>query len=198
MNMESRWVPSVAAALLLTLAVTQAGSDGRPSGSEVIGEEVLSAPHALIDVRIDSPTEGRTDVVLALDGDVTYQSLVLDGPDRLVLDLQGVVSRLDQYRFPVDRGGVVRVRAARRESEPLAVTRVVFDLERPLSYTIETRGSDLVVSFDTGPEPTIPAVEPTAVVAPEAVKAVIFANADYAPMVSALVDATRALREQAE
>jgi type IV pilus assembly protein PilQ len=153
-------MPSLAAMLLLALAVTQAGSDGRTSG----GEAVTAVPHNLIDVRVDSAVPGRTDVVLAVDGEVTFESLVLDEPDRLVLDLQGVVSRLDRYKFPVNRGGIARVRAAQHARGPQPVTRVVIDMEQPLSYAIDHRGSDLVVSFETGAVSTV--TLPVAVDAP--------------------------------
>jgi type IV pilus assembly protein PilQ len=159
-------MPSLAAALLLTLAVTQAGSDGRPSGSELVTGEAPAAAHNLIDVRVDSGVPGRTDIVLAVDGEVAYESLVLDGPDRLVLDLQGVTSRLDRYKYPVDRSGVVRVRAAQHTRAPQPVTRVVFDLERPLAYTVDQRDSQLVVSFASGDEPPAAVAGPVAVPPP--------------------------------
>jgi len=168
---ESRWMPSLAAALLLTLAVTQAGSDGRPSGSELVTGEMPAASHNLTDVRVDSGVPGRTDIVLAVDGEVAYESLVLDGPDRLVLDLQGVISRLDRYKYPVDRSGVVRVRAAQHTRAPQPVTRVVFDLERPLAYTVDQRDAGLVVSFDSGGEPAEAVAGPVAVIPPSPTEA---------------------------
>ena len=132
---ESRWMLLVVAALLLTLTVSQAGSGVEP-------------PRSLLSVSVDSAASGGTEVVLALDGDVTYETLVLDGPDRLVLDLQGVISRVGRYKFPVGRSGITQVRAAQHLQDPLPVTRVVIDLERPLAYRIEDGDSRLVISFD--------------------------------------------------
>jgi type IV pilus assembly protein PilQ len=171
-------MPSLAAALLLILAVTQASSDGRPSGSQLVPEETVAATHNLTGVSVDSSVPGRTDVVLAVDGEVAYESLVLDGPDRLVLDLQGVVSRLDRYKFPVNRAGIVRVRAAQNSREPWPVARVVFDLERPLSHTIDQRASTLVVSFDTGSEGVAAATDAQPRAAPAAGEAETTAVAD--------------------
>ena len=147
---ESRWM-LVVAALLLTLAVPQAGSGvERPESGVGVGQVPL---RSLLSVSVDSVAPGATDVVLALDGDVTYETLVLDGPDRLVLDLQGVISRLGRYKFPVGRSGITQVRAGQHLQEPLPVTRVVIDLERPLAYRIEEGDSRLVISFDAVVQP---------------------------------------------
>jgi type IV pilus assembly protein PilQ len=156
-------MPSLAAVLLLALAVTQAGSQGSPPDGTVVADQSVATSYNLLDVRVDSSVPGRTDVVLAVDGKVAYEPLVLDGPDRLVLDLQGVVSRLDRYKHAVDRGGIVRVRAAQHARDPQPVTRVVIDLEQPLAYTIDHRGTNLVVSFETGDESTAAVAEPAAV-----------------------------------
>jgi len=158
---ESRWMPSLAAVLLLTLAVTQAGNDRMPSVDDAATLAVATS-HNLMDLRVDSAVPGRTDVVLAVDGKVTYESLVLDGPDRLVLDLQGVVSRLERYKYPVDHGGIVRVRAAQYAREPQPVTRVVIDMEQALDYSIDYHGSNLVVSFVTGGQVSAALIEPPA------------------------------------
>ena len=76
----SRRPPFVAAGLLLALALSQVVGDG--------------GPRNLLDVRVTDAVPERTDVILAVDGQVSYESQVLEGPDRLVLDLQGVVIRL--------------------------------------------------------------------------------------------------------
>jgi len=88
--------------------------------------------------------------------------MILDSPDRLVLDLQGVVARLDSYKFPVDRDGIARVRAAQHDRAPLPITRIVVDLDRPVPYTINPRGDDLVISF--GAASALQGVETAAVV----------------------------------
>jgi type IV pilus assembly protein PilQ len=86
-------------------------------------------------------------VTLTSDGPFEFESFVLDGPDRLVLDLPDVVSRLERYKFAVEQGGVVRVRASQHQVSPRPVTRVVFDMESPVSYRIDQAGSSLVVVF---------------------------------------------------
>jgi type IV pilus secretin PilQ/predicted competence protein len=141
---ESKWVLAVAATILLALPVSQADGAVDRAG----WDPPASPTHHLIDLDVDSSVPGQVTVDLVVDGEMSYESFVLDSPYRLVLDLTGVENELDQYKFPVGQSGVERVRAAEHAKAPRPVTRVVFDLERPLAYTIERRGSMLVVDFD--------------------------------------------------
>ncbi len=106
--------------------------------------------HSLLEVGVADGYDGRPVITLVADAPVDYQSFVLDGPDRLVLDLHGVVNRVEPYRIDVATGGVSRVRAAQHTVEPVAVTRVVFDLEGPLSYRIEQMAGAIRVAFGEG------------------------------------------------
>ena len=168
---EPKWVVALVAALILSVAVLQAESaDDGTAGGTVQGPPTSSiAAHQLLDLNVDSTVPGRTQITLSVDAQVEYETLVLDSPDRLVLDLKGVVSQLDDYKFDVEQSGVVRVRAAQYRRDPIPVARVVFDLEEPLAYVIDRQGTDLIVAF--GPSPMqadreeMPA-EPTLIEAP--------------------------------
>jgi type IV pilus secretin PilQ/predicted competence protein len=106
-----------------------------------------AAVRNLTDLRVEPGTLGQTVVTLAADGAVTYDTQVVADPDRLVLDLHGVVNRLDRYKYPVEHGGVLRVRAAQKELEPEPVTRIVFDLERSLPWNVTRDGHAIRVTF---------------------------------------------------
>ena len=149
MSKRSKRMPALAAALLLTIAASQAEPTLGPSGSEaaVGAGDPYEASRSLTRLSVNSDAGGRTEITLATDGTVEYESFVLDGPDRLVVDLLGVVNRVEHYKLPVDDAGVVRVRAAQHRVKPHPVTRVVFDLETPLPHAIERGGTGLVVSF---------------------------------------------------
>jgi type IV pilus assembly protein PilQ len=139
-------------ACVLSLAAPVVVSD--PGAMSQPGEEgawaVRGAERSLYGVRVDLDAQGQPVVTLDSDGPVEFDSFVLDGPDRLVLDLTGVVNRLDTYRYPVDDAGVAQVRAAQHTLEPVPVTRVVFDLVAPVPYTIDRHGSSLTVVFGAG------------------------------------------------
>ena len=71
-------------------------------------------------------------------------------PHRLILDFAGVAPAVPAA-IPVGRGAVERVRVASFSANP-PVTRVVFDLARPVPYTLTTVGNDLHVNFAEGDE----------------------------------------------
>jgi type IV pilus assembly protein PilQ len=114
----------------------------------------------LLEVSVDSDVGGRPVVRLQADGPIEFETFVLDGPDRLVLDLGGTVNRLEHRRIPIDRDGVVQLRAAQHDLIPQPVTRVVFDLEAPLPYRIEREGADLFVVFGESGGEAVAAVIP--------------------------------------
>ena len=141
--MSKHWKWTLAAALFLALAVAvpRAESVNTQSADPTIVE------HNLVALQVESDAQGRPVVTLDSDGPCEFESFVLDGPDRLVVDLPGVVSRVDQYKHEVGWGGVAQVRTAQHQTEPVPITRVVFDLEGPETYVIERSGDNLTVAF---------------------------------------------------
>jgi len=171
MNTERKWMLAVAVAVLLTAAASQAEPVVGPNVPMSSGEWISPhASHNLIDLQVNSSPSGPVEIELIVDGEAAYESLSVEDPDRFVLDLQGVVSRLESYSVDVGHAGVSGVRAAQHDLEPAPVTRVVFDLDHPQLPVIERRGSTLVVVFDGAPgdattqlEPPAEIAEPTAV-----------------------------------
>ena len=140
--MEQRRWTLAAAGLLLAAA----GATGTHAG-ELVGVDVLTSG------------EGTPRIVLETSDVPEFESFLVDGPDRLVLDLAGTVCRVDSYRHDVGMGGVMQVRAAQHTLQPRPVTRVVFDLERAVDYRIDPAADGLAVVFEpTQAPPTRPAV----------------------------------------
>jgi len=156
--MSKQWRLTLTAviACLLPLVIAQAQGNA-PASAGSTGAAALPANSIgfnLLDLQVDSDIYGRPVVTLSSDGEIRFESFVLDGPDRLVVDLPGAVSRLDEYRYDVGQGGVSRIRAGQHQLEPMPVTRVVFDLEGPLGYEIEQDGTSLTVHFG-GADPLV-------------------------------------------
>jgi len=161
MSKQWRWTLAAAVGLLLMVTVLQADSNSaEPAQNGGTDWATLAQipERNLLDVRVEPDLDGGPTVILVADGVVEFESFVLDGPDRLVIDLPGVVSRLDNPRYAVDNGGVVRVRAGQHRLEPTPVTRVVFDLDGPSPYQIDQAGSSIVIAFGEAPSPA--AMEP--------------------------------------
>jgi type IV pilus assembly protein PilQ len=156
MSKQWRLTLTAVVACLLPLVMGQAQGN-TPASAGSTGAAALPANSIgfnLLDLQVDSDTQGRPVVKLSSDGEIRFESFVLDGPDRLVVDLPGAVSRLDEYRYDVGQGGVARIRAGQHQLEPIPVTRVVFDLEGPLGYEIERDGTSLTVYFG-GADPLV-------------------------------------------
>lgn len=156
MSKRGMRILEVVAALVLAAGSPCAAAD------EAVGAPVpVDVAHSLQGVTVSADSQGRPVVTLVGDGPLDYEEQVLEKPDRLVLDLAGVVSRIKAHQFPVGRDGVVRVRAGQYRSDPEPVSRVVVDLENPLPHRIERNGSSLVLTFE-GRADAAPTPETTA------------------------------------
>ncbi len=86
-------------------------------------------------------------IELAADGPLRCQTFALANPERLVVDLDGVVNRVKRHLFAVHSDLVRQVRVAQNRTDPAPVTRVVVDLERAASHRLITsdRGATLII-----------------------------------------------------
>jgi type IV pilus assembly protein PilQ len=133
--------------LAVTMSLAQVDApepDGAPADPGIASG---SRPGELLQLDVEDDGAGPLRVTLTADRELAYESFVLDSPDRLVVDLQGVVNRLDRYSHVVDARGIARVRTAQHVLEPIPVTRVVFDLQQALPYRIEQSAARLSVAF---------------------------------------------------
>jgi type IV pilus assembly protein PilQ len=73
-------------------------------------------------------------VELRGDGELRGQTFTLENPDRLVVDLHGVINREKRQLFAVNSDHVQQVRVAQFRAGENPVTRVVVDLKTPTSY----------------------------------------------------------------
>jgi N-acetylmuramoyl-L-alanine amidase len=111
--------------------------------SEVLGLEVdwdpstysvlLNYPKAdILDMSYDAEDEA---VVLKTNGNVMYQTIFLQEPDRLVVDFPNTVFRSQTNSIEIGQGNMIRARASQFEVDP-DISRVVIDLTGPLGYSI--------------------------------------------------------------
>ncbi len=73
--------------------------------------EDLDAGGALTDVVVTSDATGNPVVTLEISQLRDYDTFVLEDPPRIVVDLYGVVSRLQDNQYIIGEAGVTRVRA---------------------------------------------------------------------------------------
>lgn len=77
---------------------------------------------------------GGVVVALRASGPLHAKIFTLPSPDRIVVDLPGVINRVQRHVFPVHSGSAVRVRVAQHRVDPTPITRLVIDLDSPAHY----------------------------------------------------------------
>ncbi|MEA2722619.1 MAG: type pilus assembly protein PilQ [Gemmatimonadales bacterium] len=109
-------------------------ADG-PASGEVTGVSVQASP-------------GRADIVINVRGAVEVRDFMLEGPNRLVLDVMGarLKGNASSLYDGVKRGGVLNLRYSQFQRD---VVRIVLELDHAKDYHVE-RGTDAIrVSFGT-------------------------------------------------
>jgi type IV pilus assembly protein PilQ len=141
-------VASLALGLALAIPVAMGAATAPSDGGESLSTltEPLQIPANLVGVQVDDEI-GAPSVTLIGDGPMEAASFKLTSPYRLVVDLPGVVNRLDEARFDGDGDGLAQVRAAQYRLDPTPISRIVFDLERPLDHELRTVGQSVVIAF---------------------------------------------------
>lgn len=111
-------------------------------------ESGAGSPASLVDVQPIQNGEGVS-ILLRGDRSMAGRAFVLPDPKRLVVDLPGVINRVERHLFPVNTSLVRRVRVAQYRAVPEPITRVVVDLESDADYSIEGRPDGAVVHVGT-------------------------------------------------
>jgi len=145
-------VPPVAAAPAVEPATPPAQTAVVANPAQV-GPEPARQGSTLLGV---SPIVVGDGVVVQLKGDGPFKvkTFALTKPDRVVVDLPGVVSRVKRHLYRVDGANVTRVRVAQFRVIPTPITRVVVDVPAPQRFTFspQAKGGDLAVGLAEGAE----------------------------------------------
>ncbi|MCH7855478.1 MAG: AMIN domain-containing protein [Gemmatimonadetes bacterium] len=106
---------------------------------------LLSASELVTGVSV-VPNLNRTDILVAVDGSVSFRAFSLESPPRIVVDLLNARHALSQEDFlDIDRGGVLSVRTSQYADD---IVRVVVDLEGLTEYTVEQSNGAVRISLD--------------------------------------------------
>ena len=129
-------------------------SSPAPAGSLELGRSLMPGIRYWM-------ADGRAMITIALDKKITYTSLRLHNPERVYFDLPGLEFGAPRdHVFAINDSMLQRVRIGQ---SPTGVTRIVFDMARPLDYTTtETSNPDgLVIEFSTTKSDTAPTAQVT-------------------------------------
>jgi type IV pilus assembly protein PilQ len=136
--------------LVFTAFSSDAGPVTRPNPAPVAAvvsvkpAPALTGATNLLDV---IPVGSSQGVVIELKGDgaLSGTSFTLADPDRLVIDLHGVVKRFDRSIYAVGTGPVRQVRVAQNRTVPEPVTRIVVDLDGEARHVFEQTADGAVI-----------------------------------------------------
>jgi len=92
---------------------------------------------------------GGVEVTVSASGPVHVETGMLHSPERVVVDLSSAVTRLPASQ-DIGDPDVLRMRSAQFQVHPF-ITRLVFDVARPLTVTFDTNPGAVVVAFRSTP-----------------------------------------------
>ncbi len=92
------------------------------------------------------PNLNRTEVLVSVEGAVSYRAFSMEGPSRIVLDIMNAKHALPQEDFlGINRGGVVAVRTSQYAED---IVRVVVELEHTTGYVVEASDGAVRISLE--------------------------------------------------
>src|SRR5688572_4065220 len=120
-----------------SLSITQPPAAHRASGPLEIDRSITSLAV--------QPASNKTEVLVRVDGDVTWRHFALKNPDRVVIDIAGAKQGLALEFADIQRGGVGSMRIGQFSPE---VVRVVIDLAQSVRYeAVEGEPGVIRISF---------------------------------------------------
>jgi len=88
----------------------------------------------------------RTEILVTVEGSITFRSFSMNGPARIIVDLMDATHALPQLDFlDIQRGGVVSVRTSQYADD---MVRIVVDLDRMVEYSVERSGGVVRISLE--------------------------------------------------
>ena len=92
------------------------------------------------------PNRNRTEILVSVEGSVSYRAFSLEGPVRIVVDLMNSRHALSREDFlDINRGGVISVRTSQYSED---IVRIVVDLEGMTEYRVEASSGALRISLN--------------------------------------------------
>jgi type IV pilus secretin PilQ/predicted competence protein len=129
---------SAAAAKPVTATATLVSASAKASELVPTGHESIRQVHL-------TQNGAATEVSISGSGPLSYHSIHLQNPDRLVLDFAGSHLTTTEKQIASNLDPVREIRLAQFTPE---VSRVVIDLRQPARYSIKGEGSTVTVSFE--------------------------------------------------
>ncbi len=88
----------------------------------------------LTNVKVQKISEIKSNIIITITGPIKYHCFKITNPPRLVVEMTNTVHNWKQKELEVGDFLLKRIRSGQYQNEPVKITRVVLDLERPVDY----------------------------------------------------------------
>lgn len=135
-------------------------------GFAIVAPDAARAVNYLKDIKVQKAADSIAVIVTTGQPCEFHPFLTSTKPERIVLDLTGVVNAWDNKKFmELPLKSIEAIRTSQFKSQPEPVTRVVLDINRPIDFRSFQNGSDIVIK--------LPAIQDEADFADWSVKGVV-------------------------
>ncbi|HEV2349270.1 MAG TPA: AMIN domain-containing protein [Terriglobia bacterium] len=123
------------------------------------GTIIGTVPVSGIAIQTTNPAE--TDIDIATSSTISYKTLELQGPHRLVVDLQGTIKATPKSTYPAQSSYLSRVRVSQFQSGNPSVVRIVADLAGDPAFTVSPTPSGIRITLKPRSAGAPPVTPPT-------------------------------------
>jgi|GEM_PF-968861 len=126
-------------------SVSSEGETSTDSDTKIF--DSITLPYHLKEITYDVKGLENITVNLICEGTPEYSSFELQSPDRLIVDFHKTINKSYPRSVSLNLNNVKRIRTAQFQTNPVNITRVVFDVTQPINYRIMRDGVNLKVAF---------------------------------------------------
>lgn len=101
----------------------------------------------LTNVKVQKISETKSNIIIATTGPIKYHCFKITNPPRLVVEMTNTVHNWKQKELEVGNFLLKRIRSGQYQNEPIKITRVVLDLERPVDYESTATEKQIILTI---------------------------------------------------
>ena len=101
----------------------------------------------LTNVKVQKISETKSNIIITTTGPIKYHCFKITNPPRLVVEMTNTVHNWKQKELEVDNFLLKRIRSGQYQNEPIKITRVVLDLQRPVDYESTATEKQIILTI---------------------------------------------------
>ncbi len=101
----------------------------------------------LTDVKVQKISETKSNIIITTTGPIKYHCFKITNPPRLVVEMTNTVHNWKQKELEIGNFLLKRIRSGQYQNEPIKITRVVLDLQRPVDYESTATEKQIILTI---------------------------------------------------